>query len=195
MQLHRAAPSPAAHQSLDVPWADTAPAAQAAAAGAQQGSTAAAAAALPSEQQLLELYASLAQQGFERKHIEAALSALPLPALSLETALDWLLLHLEAAQLPKRYAGQALAAGGSVDVKHVAQMPSSAEAAAQQQSEQDAAAAAAAAAAAQAELEAQRAVAAERAKAEAAAAEAARAKEEEQRRAWIMQYMQVGSSQ
>ncbi|PRW58696.1 helicase domain-containing [Chlorella sorokiniana] len=182
----------AALQSLDVPWAEAAPATQAAA-GASQRDTAAPAGGLPSEQQLLELYASLAQQGFEGQHVEAALAALPLPALSLETALDWLLLHLEAAQLPKRYVAQARAAGGSVDVKHVAQAPSAADAAAEQWSQQDAAAAAAAAAAAQAELEAQRAAAAERAAAEAAAAEAARAKEEEQRRAWIMQYMQESS--
>ncbi len=181
-------------QSLDVPWAEAVPAAQAAAGGGQREG-ASSAGALPSEQQLMDVYASLAQQGFERQHIEGTLSALPLPALSLETALDWLLLHLEAAQLPKRYAAQARAAGGSVDVRHVAQQAPSAaaEAADEQQSQQDAAAAAAAAAAAQAELEAQRAAAAERAAAEAAAAEAARAKEEEQRRAWIMQYMQESS--
>lgn len=184
-------PAPFARQSLDVPWAEAAPAAQAAAGGQQGGATAAA--GLPSEQQLLDVYASLAQQGFQQEHIEAALSALPLPALSLETALDWLLLHLEGAQLPKRYAAQARAAGGSVDVKHVAQTPSADQAAAEQQAQQDAAVAAAAAAAAQAELDAQRAAAAERAAAEAAAAEAARAQEEEQRRAWIMQYMQESS--
>ena len=46
------------------------------------------AAALPSEEQLLGIYAELAAQGFQRRHVEGALGALPLPAITLETALD-----------------------------------------------------------------------------------------------------------
>lgn len=182
--------SPRPVQDLDVPWQE----AEAPPSAADAGAAAAAAAAapvggLPSEESLLEVYASLQRQGFQAEQVEAALFALPLPAVTLETALDWLLLHLEASQLPKRYAAQGRAgAGGAVDVKHRAREAAPADAAATEQ--QQAAEAAAAEAARRAAEEARRAEE-RRAAEEAKRAEAQRAKEEEQRRSWILQYAQV----
>lgn len=185
-------------QGLDLPWQDVAalPAAGAAAApspaaGLAGGQGAAPPGALPSAEHLLAVYASLQQQhGFQAQQVEAALSALPLAAVGVEAALDWLLLHLEAAQLPRRYSSQArTGGGGSVDVKHKARDPTPAEAQAQAQAA--AQAAAAAAAAAQAELELRRREDAQRAAELERAAAEQRAAEEQQRRSWIMQYMEV----
>lgn len=187
----------AALRELGVPWHDAAaaPAAPAPAPGAprqpgqQPGQPGGA--GLPSEEQLLGVYAELLRQGFGETHVRAALGALPPAAASLESALDWLLLHLEPGELPRRYADQSRArAGGPVDVKHVAREPAASERAA---AEAEATAAAEAAARAQAELAARQAAEAEARAAEAAAAEAARAAEEQARRAWILQYSQQDS--
>lgn len=184
----------AALKDLGVPWHDPTAAAAAAAPGAggrqqQQGQPPGT--ALPSEEQLLQLYSELLRQGFADAHVRAALGALPLAAASLEPALDWLLLHLEPAELPRRYADQSrVGAGGAVDVKNVAREPTPAE---REATEAEAAVAAEAAARAQAELQARQAAEAEARAAEAAAAEAARAAEEEKRRAWILQYSQQDS--
>ena len=171
-------------QDMDVPWQDAAPAeGSAAPQGHAQQSAAGQAGGLPSPEQLIAVYSELQQQGFPSQQVEAALSALPLPAVSLEAALDWLLLHLEASELPKRYAAQGRAAGGNVDVKHKAR-----EAPAEVQ--EDAAAAAAAAALAQQERQQRQAAEAQRAAQAQRAEEEQRAAEEVKRRAWILQYMQ-----
>ena len=69
--------------------------------------------------QVVSAYQALQGQGFHSADIEAALEQLPLASLSEEAALDWLLLTLEPARLPRRYADQSrhVAAGGAVDVK------------------------------------------------------------------------------
>ncbi|GAB4817860.1 hypothetical protein N2152v2_004906 [Parachlorella kessleri] len=84
------------------------------AAGAQAGISAAEAI-----QRVASAYQALQGQGFHSGDIEDALEQLPLATLSEEAALDWLLLHLEPARLPRRYADQSrhAAAGGAVDVK------------------------------------------------------------------------------
>ena len=168
-----------------MPWQDAAPAEGGAAPpGQAQHSAAGQAGGLPSAEHLIAVYAELQQQGFPSQQVEAALAALPLPAVSLEAALDWLLLHLEASELPKRYAAQGRAAGGSVDVKHKAREAPPAGV------QEDAAAAAAAAARAQQELLQRRAEEAQRAAEAQGAEEERRAEEEVKRRAWILQYMQ-----
>lgn len=145
----------------------------------------------PSAEQLLAVYAALQHQhGFEARHVEAALSALPLAAISEESALDWLLLHLDSSELPRRYAvSWRLSPSGTVDVKNKAREVTPAEAAA----EAAAAAAVAAEQAGMAQVELQRRREQDAAQAAEAqrAAEEARAKEEEQRREWIKQYMEV----
>lgn len=171
-------------QDMDVPWQDAAPAeGSAAPQGHAQQSAAGQAGGLPSPEQLIAVYSELQQQGFPSQQVEAALSALPLPAVSLEAALDWLLLHLEASELPKRYAAQGRAAGGNVDVKHKARK-------APAEVQEDAAAAAAAAALAQQERQQRQAAEAQRAAQAQRAEEEQRAAEEVKRRAWILQYMQ-----
>jgi hypothetical protein len=172
-------------QELDVPW-DTASLPPASAAAAPRAPAAPAAQGAPTAEQLLGVYAALQQQhGFRGEQVEAALSALPLGGLSVEAALDWLLLHLQPAELPRRYASQARSgAGGAVDVKHVAR-----EAPAEER--QTAAAAGAAAEQERAALEQRRAAEAQRAAEAERAAEEQRAREEQQRRAWILQYMEV----
>lgn len=174
-----------------MPWQDAAPPAAAARLphnGQQQWQ--AGGGALPSEEQLLGVYTALLRQGFQTVQVEDALSTLPLPAVTLESALDWLLLHLDASDLPRHYATQGgrAGAGGSVDVRHKARELPPEQAAAVAQAA--AAQAAEDAARAEAELEERRAADAARQAAEAAAAEAKAAAEEQQRRAWIMQYAQ-----
>lgn len=62
-------------------------------------------------------YRGLQALGFHAADIEAALEQLPLAGVSQEAALDWLLLHLEPSQLPRRFAGQARQAAAAVDVR------------------------------------------------------------------------------
>jgi len=135
------------------------------------------------------VYLTLHQQGFERAHIEAALTALPsLASVDVATALDWLLLHLEATELPRGYVDNSRARG-PVELRHKATQPQGeGEAQAQERRRREAEAAKAAAAAEK--------VAAEAAAAAAREADRKRAEEEEKtsRRAWILQYAAESSS-
>eukprot|EP00887_Chlorella_sp_A99_P005373 scaffold1.g5373.t1 len=158
------------------------------------------------ERRLNGIYTELLVQGFQRQHIQAALSAAcqvaaAAPAApeagaaaagaTLASALDWLLMHLPPADLPWRYADQGTAgraADGTVDVRHKAPASSrapSADAAKQRQ------AAAEAAVEARAAEEEQRRAEEERRRAEE---EQRRAEEAAAQRAWIMQYAQEDSS-
>ncbi|KAI3433652.1 hypothetical protein D9Q98_003461 [Chlorella vulgaris] len=178
-------------KELDVPWETTT--LPTAGIASQSAALPASKHGQPSAEQLLAVYAALQHQhGFEARHVEAALSALPLAAISEESALDWLLLHLDSSELPRRYAvSWRLSPSGTVDVKNKAREVTPAEAAA----EAAAAAAVAAEQAAMAQVELQRRREQDAAQAAEAqrAAEEARAKEEEQRREWIKQYMEEGS--
>ena len=147
---------------------------------------AAAAAALPREAvvaRLHDVYAALLAHGFQRGQVERALGALPPATATTDAALDWLLLHLDSGELPKRFVdgGRAL---GPVELKHRGQEVTAAERAqrAAQQAEERGQAAAAAPPAAAA-LTAQQ--AAKKAEEESRAAQ--------ERRAWVMQYMDNSS--
>lgn len=147
-------------------------------------------AAPPADQvdQVNAVYLALHQQGFDRPHIEAALTALPsLAGVDVAAALDWLLLHLEVAELPRQYIDNSRARG-PVELRHKAAQPQAEDEAQTRERQRQ-------------EAEAAKAQAAERAAAEAAAAaargvERRRAEEQEQtsRRAWILQYAEDGSS-
>lgn len=148
-------------------------------------SSAAPAAALPREAvvaRLHEAYAALLAHGFQRAQVERALSALPPAAATTDAALDWLLLHLDTGELPRRFVdgGRAL---GPVELKHRGLEVTAAERAqraAQQAKERTAAPPPPAPAAPTAEQAARH------------AEEESRAAQE--RRAWVMQYMDNSES-
>eukprot|EP00891_Asterochloris_glomerata_P009684 jgi/Astpho2/9684/Aster-x0864 len=54
---------------------------------------------------LIDLFEKLASEGFKDEQIEESFRAVPLDALSEQSALDWLCLNLDAAALPRRYSG------------------------------------------------------------------------------------------
>jgi ATP-dependent RNA helicase DHX29 len=132
------------------------------------------------------VYLGLRRQGFQRPQVEAALSALPLAEAAVASALDWLLLHLEPADLPARYVDNTRSRGPVELLHKPTALPAAARRDAEQAQQRQAAAAAQAAQAAAA------------AAAAAAAEEAVRRKaqeeqEKESRRAWILQYAEESS--
>lgn len=57
-----------------------------------------------SEEFLIDVYLSLIDRGFSPSQIEGALSALPVQNITLNSTLDWLLLHLDGSELPSKFA-------------------------------------------------------------------------------------------
>ena len=160
---------------------------------------------------LEELFCELERQGFGQAHVESAMSSvarsaaaaaptLATPggslsqALTLEAALDWLLLHLAPAELPRRYAAQAASRRPTADAIDVKLRASELRPGAAAAASRDAGAAAEAAAEA-ARLAEERRAAAER-EAEHAGQAAARREAEEaaERKRWILQQQMASDS-
>ena len=68
---------------------------------------------------MLKIYDELYRQGFSKDVIQRVLTVLPAQSLCVEAALDWLLLHVEAKDLPNKYAEQ-IKVKGEAEILHKA---------------------------------------------------------------------------
>jgi hypothetical protein len=64
------------------------------------------------QQVYMQTYEKLLEYGFKSEQVQQALTALPLGSADQDAALNWLCLHLPAAELPQRFAGRNRAAAG-----------------------------------------------------------------------------------
>ncbi|BDA49474.1 Putative ATP-dependent RNA helicase DHX57 at C-terminar half [Coccomyxa sp. Obi] len=84
-------------------------------------------------EELAQVYDTMLGHGFKKEHVQQALQSLAGGNISEEAVLDWLCLHVDPADLPRRFAGAAQSRAAAAGIKVVAKADEAAAAARREQ--------------------------------------------------------------